>query len=90
MTDDAIVIIGGGHAAAQLCAGLVEAGAGRRTTLVCGEPLLPYQRPPLSKTFLKKADEVAQLHRAEAWYAEAGVTVMLGEPAASIDRTGAA
>ncbi len=86
MTDGSIVIIGGGHAAAQLCAGLAEAGAGRRTTLVCGEPMLPYHRPPLSKAFLKKADEVAQLHRAEAWYAEAGVTVMLGEPAASIDR----
>jgi len=86
MSDEAIVIIGGGHAAAQLCAGLVEAGAGPRTTLVCGEPMLPYQRPPLSKSFLKKADEVAQLHRAEAWYADAGVTVKLGEPAVAVDR----
>ena len=50
---DRIVIIGGGHAAAQLCAGLIEAGLGLRTTLVCGEDTLPYQRPPLSKSFLK-------------------------------------
>ena len=81
-----ILIIGGGHAAAQLCAGLVDAGAGSRTTLICGEPVLPYQRPPLSKSFLKKADEVAQFHRAEAWYAAAGVTVRLGEPVVAIDR----
>jgi 3-phenylpropionate/trans-cinnamate dioxygenase ferredoxin reductase subunit len=81
-----ILIIGGGHAAAQMCAGLVEAGAGNRTTLVCGEPVLPYQRPPLSKSFLRKAEEAAQLHRAEAWYADAGVTVRLGEPVVAIDR----
>lgn len=84
--DTPIVIIGGGHAAAQLCAGLVEAGLGTQTTLICGEDLLPYQRPPLSKSFLKKADEAAQLHRAEAWYADAGVTVKLGDRVTSIDR----
>ena len=84
--NDPIVIIGGGHAAAQLCAGLIEAGLGPRTTLVCGEDMLPYQRPPLSKSFLKKAEETAQLHRAEAWYAEGGVTVRRGEPATAIDR----
>jgi len=83
---DTIVIIGGGHAAAQLCAGLVEARLGERTTLICGEDLLPYQRPPLSKAFLKKMDETTQLHRAEAWYADAGITVKRGEPAVRIDR----
>ena len=87
MKDQRIVIIGGGHAAAQMCAGLVEAGMGSKTTLICGEAMLPYQRPPLSKGFLKKLDEVAQLHRAETWYAEGGVTVKLGEPAVAIDRT---
>ena len=86
MKNQAIVIIGGGHAAAQLCAGLAEAGVGARTTLVCAEPMLPYQRPPLSTGFLKKMEEIAQLHRAEAWYADAGITVRLGEPAVRIDR----
>ena len=85
MKNETIVIIGGGHAAAQMCAGLAEAGAGSRTTLVCGEPMLPYQRPPLSTGFLKKMEEIAQLHRAEAWYADAGITVRLGEPATAID-----
>jgi 3-phenylpropionate/trans-cinnamate dioxygenase ferredoxin reductase subunit len=86
MNQQRIVIIGGGHAAAQLCTGLVEAGLGPLTTLICGEAMLPYQRPPLSKGFLKKLDEVAQLHRAETWYAEGGVTVKMGEPADGIDR----
>ncbi len=84
--NDEIVIIGGGHSGAQLCAGLAEAGLGNRVTLVCGEDLLPYHRPPLSKAFHKSPDETAQLHRAEAWYAEAGVTVLRGDPAISIDR----
>jgi len=54
---DAIVVIGGGHAAAQLCAGLVAAGQGARVHLVCEEAELPYQRPPLSKAYLKSPDE---------------------------------
>ncbi len=82
-----IVIIGGGHAAAQLCAGLAEAGQGSRVHLVCEETAIPYHRPPLSKAFLKSADEVPQLHRAEAWYEEAGITLHLGDPALAIDRT---
>ena len=86
MKERSIVIVGGGHAAAQLCNGLVEAGLGAETTLICGEAMLPYQRPPLSKSFLKRAEEAAQLHRAEAWYAQAGVTVKLGRTATRIDR----
>ncbi|MGO4389963.1 NAD(P)/FAD-dependent oxidoreductase [Variovorax sp. M-6] len=81
-----IVIIGGGHAAAQLCAGLAEAGQGARVHLVCEEAAIPYHRPPLSKTFLKSPDEQPQLHRAEAWYAEAGITMHLGDAARAIDR----
>jgi len=81
-----IVIVGGGHAAAQLCAGLAEAGQGARVHLVCGERHLPYHRPPLSKTFLKNADEAPQPHRAQGWYEEAGITLHLGDAAAAIDR----
>ncbi len=83
-----IVIIGGGHAAAQVCVGLVEAGYGARVHLVCEEDRVPYQRPPLSKTFLKSPDESLQLHRNEAWYREAGITLHLGDAAVAIDRIG--
>ena len=82
-----IVIVGGGHAAAQLCASLVEAGQGGRVHLVCEEAELPYQRPPLSKSFLEAADAPLQLHRSEAWYVEHGVTLHRADPAVAIDRT---
>ena len=84
---DAIVIIGGGHAAAQLCGGLAAAGHGARVHLVCEEPELPYQRPPLSKAYLKNPDDVLQSHRAESWYVDAGITLHLADPAVAIDRT---
>jgi 3-phenylpropionate/trans-cinnamate dioxygenase ferredoxin reductase subunit len=83
---NSIVIIGGGHAAAQLCAGLAEAGQGARVHLVCEEPCEPYHRPPLSKSFLKSIDEVPQPHKAGAWYHDAGITLHLGDAATAIDR----
>ncbi|RYF73013.1 MAG: ferredoxin reductase [Comamonadaceae bacterium] len=86
MESNQIVIIGGGHAAAQLCAGLVEAGQGARVHLVCEEACEPYHRPPLSKAFLKNAEEVAQPHKAAQWYRDAGITLHLGDAAISIDR----
>ena len=81
-----IVIVGGGHAAAQVCAGLVTAGRGAGVHLVCEEPELPYQRPPLSKAFLKQPQEALQHHRPESWFADAGITVHLADPAVAIDR----
>ena len=83
---ESIVIVGGGHAAAQLCAGLAAAGLGARVRLVCAEAELPYQRPPLSKAFLKNADESLQPHRGEAWYADAGITVYRSDPVVGIER----
>jgi 3-phenylpropionate/trans-cinnamate dioxygenase ferredoxin reductase subunit len=87
MADDGpIVIVGGGHAGAQLCGALAAAGLGTRVHLVCDEAELPYQRPPLSKAFLKSAQEALQLHRAEPWYAQAGITLHRGDAALAIDR----
>ena len=86
ITSEPIVVIGGGHAAAALCAALADAGQGVRVQLVCAEAVLPYQRPPLSKAYLKSPDEATQAHRAEAWYAAAGIQVHLADPAVAIDR----
>ena len=71
----AIVIVGGGHAAAQLCVGLVEAGLDARVHLVCEEERVPYQRPPLSKAYLKNPDELLQEHRGANWFQEHAITV---------------
>ncbi|MBL8302705.1 MAG: FAD-dependent oxidoreductase, partial [Ideonella sp.] len=81
-----IVVIGGGHAAAALCGALVEAGQGGRVSLVCAERELPYHRPPLSKAYLKNPAEATTVHRAEAWYAQAGIRLHLGDAAVAIDR----
>jgi 3-phenylpropionate/trans-cinnamate dioxygenase ferredoxin reductase subunit len=85
-SEEVIVIVGGGHAGAQACASLVEAGQGARVQLVCDEPELPYQRPPLSKAFLKDAQTALQPHRGAVWYAEHGIAVHLGDKALAIDR----
>lgn len=81
-----VVIVGGGHAAAQLCASLIEGGFPGSLTLVCEEASLPYHRPPLSKTYIKDPEAPIQLLRPEAVYADAGVQVLLADPAVGIDR----
>lgn len=81
-----IVIIGGGHAGIQLCGALVAANPGLALHLVCEESELPYQRPPLSKAFLKKPDAALQPHRSEAWLESQGITVYGGDAAEAIDR----
>lgn len=85
--NETIIIVGGGHAAAQLCASLSQAGLASQTTLICEEPLLPYHRPPLSKAFLKAAEEQPMPHRPADWYEQAGIQVLTGDGVAAIDRT---
>lgn len=85
-SDDAVVVVGGGHAGAQVCVGLAAAGPGRPVHLVCEEDVLPYQRPPLSKSYLKNPAETVQSHRTDAWFREAGIEVHLADPAVAIER----
>ena len=88
MNPQKIVIVGGGHAAAQLCSSLAEAGLAQSLTLVSSEHVPPYHRPPLSKSFLKSAEAERQLHRDEAWFAQHGITLRLDATVTAIDRTG--
>ena len=53
MTQGPIVIAGAGHAGFQLAASLRQNGFGERIVLINDEGHLPYQRPPLSKAYLK-------------------------------------
>lgn len=82
-----IVVVGGGHAGVAMCVELAAAGLGKHVHLVCEESRLPYQRPPLSKGYLKSVGEEIQSHRSASWFADAGITVCLGDPAAKLDRT---
>ena len=85
MQSETIVIVGGGHAAAQLCASLVELGQGPNVHLVCEEDVLPYQRPPLSKAYFKNPEESIQTIKAQTWFDQHGIQVHLANPAKHLD-----
>lgn len=74
-----VVIVGGGQAGAQAVDTLRREGFAGRLVLVSEEPVLPYQRPPLSKKFLSAelaADRLPFRHR--PFYDEHRVELMLG------------
>ncbi|MGE0798823.1 MAG: NAD(P)/FAD-dependent oxidoreductase [Lautropia sp.] len=81
-----IVIIGGGHAAAQLCGALAEGGHRGPVLLVSDEAHPPYHRPPLSKGLIKDAEAGPAELRGAAFYRDAGVQILLGTRALAIDR----
>ena len=61
MSAEKIVIIGAGHAGSSAAAFLRQYGFKGSITLVGDEAGLPYQRPPLSKAWLKGASDPASL-----------------------------
>jgi 3-phenylpropionate/trans-cinnamate dioxygenase ferredoxin reductase subunit len=84
-----LVLIGGSYAAVNIAIGAREAGYEGPIRLVSAETHLPYQRPPLSKAYLHgKQDEAALAIRAEAFYRQQQIELLLGRPAVSIDRAG--
>jgi 3-phenylpropionate/trans-cinnamate dioxygenase ferredoxin reductase component len=83
-----IVIIGGGQAGAQALQSLRQGGYEGKLTLVADEAALPYQRPPLSKAYMKGEFSEERLYfRPEAWYQDQKIEVILSTHAVKIDRT---
>jgi 3-phenylpropionate/trans-cinnamate dioxygenase ferredoxin reductase component len=80
------LIIGGGVAAAKAAEGLRGAGGEGSAVVMTAEPELPYERPPLSKDFLRgeAGREKTRTHD-EAWYREHDVEVMLATRASTLD-----
>src|SRR3954465_5432561 len=82
-----VVIVGAGHAGGSAAAFLRQYGHTGPIVLVGEEPLLPYQRPPLSKAWLKgEAGEDDLQLRPASFYAENDIAVHLGVRATRIDR----
>lgn len=82
-----IVIVGAGQAAAQAVQSLRQGGYAGRITIVGDEPSLPYQRPPLSKAYMKgEFDEERLYFKPGAWYEDQKVEVLLGTHVPRIDR----
>ncbi|MGE0858333.1 MAG: NAD(P)/FAD-dependent oxidoreductase [Gammaproteobacteria bacterium] len=82
-----IVVVGAGQAGQQLCDSLRRGGYEGRLVLVGDEPVLPYQRPPLSKKFLTGALEAERLLlRPASFYEKANVELRLARRVTVIDR----
>lgn len=87
MPDAGIVIVGAGHAGFQLAASLRQHGYDGAITLIGDEPVLPYQRPPLSKDYLDgKIGLELLLMRPEAFYRDHRIDYLPGSRVAEIDR----
>lgn len=83
----AIVIVGAGQAGSQIAASLRSGGYAGAIQLVGDEAALPYQRPPLSKAFLKRqADATTVQLRPSSFYESQAIECIGGDPAVSIDR----
>jgi 3-phenylpropionate/trans-cinnamate dioxygenase ferredoxin reductase component len=82
-----VVIVGTGQAGFQAAASLRQAGYEGQVTLVGEEPGLPYQRPPLSKTFLKGDGDAGEVHlRPETFFASKEIGPVAGDRAVRVDR----
>src|SRR6266576_3388699 len=89
MAQDPIVIVGAGHAGFQLAASLRQHGIEGGIALIGDEPVLPYQRPPLSKDYLDgKIGLDLLLMRPEAFYRDHRIDYLPGTRAVEIDRAG--
>src|SRR5216684_1905528 len=86
MAQGAVIIVGAGHAGFQLAASLRQLGFKDRVCLINDEAHLPYQRPPLSKAYLKGTGGPDTLmFRPEKFYHDQHVD-LITDRVTSIDR----
>jgi 3-phenylpropionate/trans-cinnamate dioxygenase ferredoxin reductase subunit len=86
MVQGAVAIIGAGHAGFQVAASLRQLGFGEQLHLINDEGHLPYQRPPLSKAYLKGTGGPDTLmFRPQKFYADQNIE-LISDRAVRIDR----
>ncbi|MDX3969228.1 MAG: FAD-dependent oxidoreductase [Bradyrhizobium sp.] len=80
------LIVGGGHAGAQTAIALRQASFDGSIGIVGDEPILPYERPPLSKDYLQglMPFEQIMIRSAEFWKSQ-NVAMLLGNRVVSIE-----
>ncbi len=84
---DRLVVIGASHAGCRLAFAAREEGFEGEVVLIGAETAPPYQRPPLSKGYLKGSVPLAALRlKSDAAFAEARITLRLGTTVTAIDR----
>lgn len=88
-TEDHIYVVGAGHAGGELAFALRQQGYSGPLTVIGEEAHLPYQRPPLSKAYLKGECETPSLFlRQAAAYEKANIGLLLSRRVERIDRAG--
>jgi 3-phenylpropionate/trans-cinnamate dioxygenase ferredoxin reductase component len=86
MMQGPVLIVGAGHAGFQLATSLRQHGFGERIGLINDEAHLPYQRPPLSKAYLKGEGRPDSLmFRPDKFYRDQNIE-LIADRAVSIDR----
>jgi 3-phenylpropionate/trans-cinnamate dioxygenase ferredoxin reductase subunit len=86
MTQGTVLIVGAGHAGFQVAASLRQHGYGDRICLINDEAHLPYQRPPLSKAYLKGEGRPDSLmFRPDKFYRDQNIE-LIADRAVSVDR----
>ncbi|HEX9123899.1 MAG TPA: FAD-dependent oxidoreductase [Actinomycetota bacterium] len=79
------VIIGASLAGGTAAGSLREEGYEGRMVLIGAEPLPPYERPPLSKEYLRGEDTEPHFVRPPEWYGANDIEARFAERAGSLD-----
>ena len=86
MSGSSVVIVGTGQAGFQAAASLRQEGFDGAIALIGEEPGLPYQRPPLSKAYLKEGNSDRLVFRSADFFETNDITLIDGTRADRIDR----
>ncbi len=89
MPDPVVAIVGAGQAGFQTASSLRQEGFDGRIVLIGDETGLPYQRPPLSKSYLAGDSGLDELWlRPQAFYETQRIDLVTGETVTAIDPAG--
>lgn len=82
-----VVIVGASHAGGQVAASLRQLKYEGEVTLIGAEPYLPYQRPPLTKEFLRGEQDVERITlRPQSFYEKFNINVQVPAQVSEVDR----
>ena len=85
--DERLVVVGGGPGGLAAARAYRNAGGRARVTILTTEPYAPYNRPPLTKDFLRgESGRDALPLEDEGWYAANDVELRTSTVAAGVDR----